>query len=64
MRRVYLQVHLGKAGAAGAGEHVPARLLNIITASQGKKLFVHAIEKVILGPTMEQDTLTCRENYV
>lgn len=50
---VHLQILLGKSGEPGAGEHVHGGLLNIIAASQGKKLFVYAIYKVNLSPTME-----------
>ena len=53
MGRVHLQVLPSQSGALGAGEHIPVGLLNIVAAFQGKKLFVHAIYKANLSPTME-----------
>ena len=57
MGRIHLWALLGKSGAPGAAGHVPAGLLNTVATSQGERLFVHAIYKVDLGPTMEWGSL-------
>lgn len=62
--RINLHVFPRKSGAPGAGDHVPAGLINKIDASQGKKLFVHAVYKINLGTKMKWGCLTYRENYV
>ena len=64
MGRVHLWVLPGKSGVPGSGQHVPVGPLDIVAASRGKRLFVHAVYKGNLNPKIEWGSLVWRENSV